>query len=153
MNVAGFSEALDSAMLVQVDQDLVIPVASLPGLIILKLFAWADRKHERRDAPDILKVLSEYADAGNEERLYTDELPLLEAEGFDVVYAGARLLGKDAHWIASAETAASLAKILTSNKSRQELVNQMVQSGNRLDEAFPDHCARLLDNFQRAFTE
>jgi predicted nucleotidyltransferase len=74
MNVAGFREALESAIQVQVDIDRVIPVASLPGLIILKLFAWADRKHEKRDAPDILKILADYADAGNEDRLYADEL-------------------------------------------------------------------------------
>jgi len=69
MNVTGFSDALESSIHVQIDTALVIPVVSLPGLIILKLFAWLDRKHERRDAPDILKIVSEYADAGNEERL------------------------------------------------------------------------------------
>jgi predicted nucleotidyltransferase len=74
MNVAGFKEALESAIQVQVDSDLVVPVTSLPGLIILKLFAWAHRKHEKRDAPDILKILTDYADAGNEDRLYADEL-------------------------------------------------------------------------------
>jgi predicted nucleotidyltransferase len=41
MNVAGFKEALESAIQVQVESDLVVPVTSLPGLIILKLFAWA----------------------------------------------------------------------------------------------------------------
>jgi predicted nucleotidyltransferase len=153
MNVAGFSEALQSSMKVQVDADLVVSVASLPGLIILKLFAWTDRKHENRDAPDILKILADYADAGNEDRLYADELPLLEAARFDVVHAGSRLLGKDAKRIASPETAVSLAKILTIDTIRQELVNQMVQSGNRSDESFADHCVLLLDNFQRGFTE
>ncbi len=52
--------------------------------------------HEKRDAPDILKILTDYADAGNEDRLYADELPILEAAEFDVPIAGARLLGKDA---------------------------------------------------------
>jgi hypothetical protein len=102
MNVAGFCDALESAMHVRIDTDLVIPVASLPGLIILKLFAWLDRKHERRDAPDILKILSEYADAGNEERLYADEIQLLEAADFDISAAGAQLLGKDARRISGA---------------------------------------------------
>jgi predicted nucleotidyltransferase len=32
MNVAGFKEALESAIQVQVDSDLVVPVTSLPGL-------------------------------------------------------------------------------------------------------------------------
>jgi predicted nucleotidyltransferase len=153
MNVAGFREALESAIQVQVDTDLVIPVASLPGLIILKLFAWADRKHEKRDAPDILKILAEYADAGNEDRLYTDDLSSLEAAGFDVPIAGARLLGKDAHGIASRETAASIAKMFADPKLKRELLNQLVQASPRSDEFFAGHCTLLLDNFVRGFSE
>jgi predicted nucleotidyltransferase len=153
MNVAGFSEAFESAILVQIDANLVIPVASLPGLIILKLFAWVDRKYERRDAPDILKIISEYADAGNEERLYTDHIQLLEAAGFDVTIAGARLLGKDARRIAKEETAATLANIFETDRIKRDLVNQMVQSANRSDESFADNCTRLLDNFHHGFGE
>lgn len=153
MNVAGFREALESAIHVQVDSELVVPVASLPGLIILKLFAWADRKHEKRDAPDILKILIDYADAGNEDRLYADELPVLEAAEFNVPIAGARLLGKDARHIASQETSAGVAKMLADPDLKQELLNQIVQTSPRSDESFADHCTQLLDNFQRGFTE
>jgi predicted nucleotidyltransferase len=153
MNVAGFKEALESAIQVQVDSDLVVPVTSLPGLIILKLFAWADRKHEKRDAPDILKILTDYADAGNEDRLYADELPILEAAEFDVPIAGARLLGKDARHIASQETSASIARILADPDLKRELLNQLVQTSPRSDQSFADHCALLLDNFQLGFTK
>jgi len=153
MNVAGFKEALESAIQVQVDSDRVVPVTSLPGLIILKLFAWADRKLEKRDAPDILKILTDYADAGNEDRLYADELPILEAAEFDVPIAGARLLGKDARHIASQETSASIAKILADPDLKRELLNQLVQTSPRSDQSFADHCALLLDNFQLGFTE
>ena len=153
MNVAGFKEALESAIQVQVDTDLVIPVASLPGLIILKLFAWADRKHEKRDAPDILKILADYADAGNEDRLYTDELPLLEAAGFDVPIAGARLLGKDARRIANQDTVTSIAKMLADPSLKRELLNHLVQASPRSDESFANHCTLLLDNFQGGFTD
>ena len=153
MNVAGFSDALESAIHVQGDTDLVIPVASLPGLIVLKLFAWLDRKHERRDAPDILKILSEYADAGNEERLYTDEIHLLETVNFDIGTAGARLLGKDARKIARPETAAAIVRILAETNLRQELLNQMIQSSSRSDRSFADQCALLLDNFAHGFRE
>jgi len=153
MNVSGFREALESAIQVQVDGDLVVPVASLPGLIILKLFAWADRKHEKRDAPDILKILTDYADAGNEDRLYADELPILEASEFDVPIAGARLLGKDARHIANQETSASIEKMLADSDLKGELLNQLVQTGSRSDQSFSDHCTLLLDNFHRGFTE
>jgi predicted nucleotidyltransferase len=153
MNLAGFREALESPIQVQVDAALVIPVASLPGLTILKLFAWADRKHEKCDAPDILKILGDYADAGNEDRLYTDELPLLEAAGFDVPIAGARLLGKDARRIASQQTVASIAKMLADPKLKRELLNHLVQASPRSDESFAGYRTLLLDNFQRGFTE
>lgn len=152
MNVAGFREALESAIPVQGGSDLLVPVASLPGLIILKLFAWADRKHEKRDAPDILKILIDYADAGNEDRLYADELPVLEAAEFNVPIAGARLLGKDARHIASQETSVGIAKMLADPDLKQELLNQIVQTSPRSDESFADHCALLLDNFQSGFT-
>lgn len=152
MNVAGFREALESAIQVQVDSDLVVPVASLPGLIILKLFAWADRKHEKRDAPDILKILTDYADAGNEDRLYSGELSILEAAEFDVPIAGARLLGKDARHIASQETSASIAKMLADPDLKQALLNQLVQASPRSGQSFADHCTLLLDNFQSGFT-
>ena len=153
MNVAGFREALEWAIQVQVDTDLVIPVASLPGLIILKLFAWADRKHEKRDASDILKILADYGDAGNEDRLYQDELSLLEAAAFDVPIAGARLLGKDARRIANQETVASIAKMLADPNLKRELLNHLVQVSPRSDESFAGHCTLLLDSFQRGFTD
>jgi len=46
MNVAGFGDALAAAVSVQVSPGIEIAVASLPGIAILKLFAWADRGQE-----------------------------------------------------------------------------------------------------------
>jgi hypothetical protein len=43
MNVAGFEEVLAAALQIELELGLVISVASLPGLAILKLAAWADR--------------------------------------------------------------------------------------------------------------
>ncbi len=53
MRVACFQDAMEAAVRVQLDADFVIPVVSLPLLQILKLFAWVDRKYEKRAAPDI----------------------------------------------------------------------------------------------------
>jgi len=79
LNVAGFEEALSSAVRVSLADDFSAPVASLAGLTILKLLAWADRKNiNNKDAFDILHILGQYAEAGNEERLYTDEAAILE---------------------------------------------------------------------------
>jgi len=88
MRVAGFSDGLESAVLVRVDRDLVIPVVSMPVLIVLKLLAWQDRKHEKRDAADIFTILNEYGDAGNEDRLYGEALDVLESAGYDLETCG-----------------------------------------------------------------
>lgn len=69
-----------------------------------------------------MKIRADYAGAGNEERLNADEFPLLEAAGFDVAIAGARLLGKDARHIASPETSASIAKMLANPNVQRELL-------------------------------
>jgi predicted nucleotidyltransferase len=55
MNVAAFSDVFENSLRVQVRRDLIIPVASLPGLIVLKLFAWLDRhegRHGRRSCKE-----------------------------------------------------------------------------------------------------
>jgi len=44
---------------------------------------------------DIYRLLTAYADAGNTDRLYENEMDLLEAVGFDMQVAGAELLGHD----------------------------------------------------------
>jgi predicted nucleotidyltransferase len=40
MRVAGFSDGLESSVLVRLGNNLVVPVVSLPALLVLKLFAW-----------------------------------------------------------------------------------------------------------------
>lgn len=77
MNVAAFSDVFENSLCVQVRSDLIIPVASLPGLIVLKLFAWLDR-HEGRDVQDIRRLIETYTDAGNVNRLYEEESVELE---------------------------------------------------------------------------
>jgi len=44
MNVAGFEEASDSSIPVQIEENLIVRVASIPGLMILKLVAWSDHR-------------------------------------------------------------------------------------------------------------
>lgn len=79
---------------------LIVRVASIPGLMILKLVAWSDRGRETdKDAADIYRLLSTYADAGNTDRLYENEMDLLEAVGFDLQLAGAELLGRDVGYL------------------------------------------------------
>ena len=84
MNVVGYEDALAAAIFVEIEPGFNLRVASLPGLALLKLFAWADRgREDPKDALDLVALLRRYVDAGNEDRLYGDEIRLFESLGFD----------------------------------------------------------------------
>jgi predicted nucleotidyltransferase len=122
MNVAGYREALAAAEQVELRAGLVVRVASLPSLAVLKLFAWDDRGLEdARDALDFGALLHSYSEAGNEDRLYGDEMPLLEAVGYDVDLASARLLGKDAARIIGPATRVHVVALLDDLTRRERL--------------------------------
>ncbi len=105
MNVAGYGEAFASAVAVEVEPGFAVRVASLAGLAILKLVAWANRGNtDLRDAIDLATLLRQYGSAGNEDRLYGTEIGVLEIVNYDLDLAGARLLGMDAGRIAAPST-------------------------------------------------
>jgi len=153
MKVTGFSDGLKSAVLVRLYADLIIPVVSIPVLIVLKVFAWIDRKHEKRDAADILVMLKDYGDAGNEDRLYGEESSLLEAEGYDFELAGARLLGRDAAGAMSEGAKKYLCNILDSEPQMQELTNQIIVSSARNDDAHVRRCELFVAKFREGFLQ
>ncbi|MBR9978665.1 MAG: nucleotidyl transferase AbiEii/AbiGii toxin family protein [Bacteroidetes bacterium] len=75
MSTLGFREALECSMKCQLKKTppLHIRVASLAGIAVLKLIAWADSYPTRkRDAVDLRFILAHY-DSGNIERLYSPE--------------------------------------------------------------------------------
>jgi predicted nucleotidyltransferase len=131
MNVAGYREALAAAEQVELRTGLVVRVASLPSLAILKLLAWNDRGlWDSRDARDFALLLRSYSEAGNEDRLYGDEILLLEGVGYDIDLAGARLLGKDAARIATPPTRAQVVALLN-DPARRERLGKDVGGGLR----------------------
>ena len=154
LNVAGFREVLASAILVQMEPDLIVPVASLAGLAVLKLLAWVARRQEtNKDANDLLRLLKDYGNAGNEDRLYGEELHLLEEAKFDFDAAGARMLGKDVASIVTADTAARIMAILQSEDQVDHLLLQMLQAAAVIDDRAPTRYAELLGAFRRGFLE
>ena len=129
MNVAGFEEALASAISMEIEVGLTVRVASVPGLTLLKLIAWADRGREsNKDAADLYTLLTTYADAGNTDRLYDQEMDLLEAVAYDMELAGTELLGRDVARICSPQALAQVQSLLRSEGNLERLVNQMVQT-------------------------
>ena len=129
MNVAGFEEALASALLIEAESNLVVRITSIPGLLVLKLIAWLERHAiNSKDAADIFTLLKSYTSAGNENRLYEQEYKLLEAVGYDLTLAGAHLLGRDAARIALHDTALQVLALLTSERQMDRLLSQIVGS-------------------------
>jgi predicted nucleotidyltransferase len=129
MNVAGFEEALTSSMPVEIAPGLVVRVASLTGLALLKLVAWSDRGRETdKDALDLYRLMTSYADAGNTDRIYDTEMNLLEALGYDMELAGAELLGRDARRLASPPVFEQIRSLLKSESDLERLVNQMART-------------------------
>jgi len=153
MRVTGFSDGLASAVPVRLDQNLVIPVVSLPVLLVLKLFAWDDRRHEKKDAPDIYTLVREYGDAGNEDRLYGEEVGLLEAEDYDVELAGARLLARDSARMVSTDTKERARKILLSDAQLEQLTNDIILASSRSDADHVLRCEQLVRNLRKGFLE
>jgi predicted nucleotidyltransferase len=98
MTVVGFRDALASAMDAMLPKGQRVLVVSLSMLVVLKLVAWSDR-HARspgKDAADLLLILKNYLDAGNQSRLYDEAAHLLDQNDFDYERAGAWLAGHDA---------------------------------------------------------
>jgi predicted nucleotidyltransferase len=153
MNVAGYGEALASAVPVKVEPGFVVRVASLPGLAILKLVAWADRgTSDHRDAIDLATLLRRYAAAGNEDRLYGTEIGVLEVVNYDLDLAGARLLGMDAGRIAAPPTRGQVLALLDDPARLDRLVLDVAR-GLRATQDAVAAASELLAQFKAGFQE
>lgn len=103
MSVAGFQEAYDAALTVDIGQGHLIKVASLAGLALLKLIAWLDRGIEtNKDAADFLTIMHQYQHV-QEDRLWEPFIPAEELE-YDMERQGTFLLGYDLRIMLSVST-------------------------------------------------
>ena len=129
MSVSGYKDALESALVVELNADLHIKVASLAGLAILKIFAWSERgtATQNKDALDLMTLLDAYHKAGNGDRIY-EMLPpnVMESVEYNPEKMGAWLLGYDVAAIADANSIKAITAILVTKK--ENLVLQMARS-------------------------
>jgi len=152
MNVIGYEEALANIVQIQVENEFVVPVISLPGLALLKLFAWTDRgNRDSKDALDLVTLLRSYHEAGNQDRLYGEELTLLEEVGFDLVAASPRLLGKDVRRIARPKTLEQALAILNDARLLDRLMTHMAPRLRSTDDPIAA-AERLLEQFKAGLT-
>jgi predicted nucleotidyltransferase len=152
MNVAGFEEALAAALQIELEPGLVISVASLPGLAILKLVAWADRHlQNNKDAADLYRILTTFDRAGNEDRLFNQELELLRSLDYDLPLGGAVLLGRDVARIANSAATKQIAALLNSETQVDLLIADMITTSSYEENVA--WAARALESFRRSFLE
>ncbi|MFM5681728.1 nucleotidyl transferase AbiEii/AbiGii toxin family protein [Aeromonas veronii] len=135
MSVAGFQEAFNTAVTVDIGDDVHLKVASWAGLTILKLIAWQERRlTNKKDAADLLTLLLEYHRI-LDDRLYEEDVP---AEGFeyDPSRIGAYLLGKDVKLALSqqaGEHIAAIPQVLQVQQNNQTLIQDLLQVAGGTD--------------------
>ncbi len=148
MSVLGFPEALANATQVRIDADpeLIVPVASPPGMALLKLVAWGDRDIAERpkDAQDLLYLMSTYLkiNAMVNEAYESGAMDRFDHE-FDPV--GAYLLSLHAKHIAAPATADRIAEILQDETSSEALLLDMARGRDA------DLVGAQLDAFRQGF--
>ena len=146
MNVAGYAEALESAVQVDIGNGLIVNVASIPALTALNLLAWNDRGLvDGKDAQDLFFLLKHYHEAGNIDRLYDEAFALLEGCGHDVELAGAALLGYDTKLIVEEMTRMALLNVLGDAVKRDRLIVHMARP-TAADPAIP---SSFIQQFER----
>lgn len=154
MNVAGYRDALGAAVKIELEPNLTISIASLPGIAILKIFAWVDRRYDSKskDAIDLATLLRSYNEAGNQNRIYEDPsaIAALEAVEYDMELTGAWLLGKDAAKVASQPTKDEILTIIRGARKRH-LIQDMAKEMKGLASPL-EYSERLLQQFTDGFT-
>lgn len=128
MNVAGYDDACDSAIEVEIAPGFQIKVVSMPALVVLKILAWNDRPESDKHASDVLLVLQNYHRAGQFDRLY-EQIELLEAYDYDLELAGAALLAKDARRDVAHDVRVQVTEVFANERSANRFVAQMRRSG------------------------
>jgi predicted nucleotidyltransferase len=149
MSMVGFEEAYEYSITFRLSShpELDIKIASLPGLAIMKLISWNEKYPNReRDAEDLLFIMNKYEEAGNSERLYEEDLPLLQEERFDTKLAGTRLLGRDMAKISDPRTIQIVKGILdaeTEELSQYKLATDMIREAGMAETRFDEILLQL----------
>ncbi|MFM0060460.1 nucleotidyl transferase AbiEii/AbiGii toxin family protein [Paraburkholderia phytofirmans] len=152
MNVLGFREAVDESIEIDLGDGLMVPVVTLPALVLLKILAWRDRRvSKNNDASDLLLILRNYGQAGNTARIWDDGADRVEQNGFDVDLAASALLGRESRQIALPASFNAVSAILSDDAVYDTLRRDMQARAvaQTLDD-FADGSDRTLSAFRNA---
>lgn len=148
MNIGGYDEATANAVQVELADELVLNVLSVPGQVLLKLYAWSDRrKTNTKDALDLALLLSCYIEAGNSERIFAEAYDQLEVVGHDLGRAAPYLLGADLAGILSENSRAFVSQLISDKTLWQELAKGVSRRWPNDDKAL-SRAEALLEDFR-----
>ena len=129
-SVVGIQDALDHSLSLPLesgDAVSVLPMVTIPALVMLKIVAVHDRPEDRfkKDGTDIGFIIRHYLDVGNRGRLSGPDADVMDRTGDDLDLAAAMLVGRDIASICCEDTAEHVLELLgheTASGSRCHLV-------------------------------
>lgn len=134
MNVCGYEDVNRSAVIVRLEDQLEMRVASIPGLTVLKIFAWLDRgRTDDKDAKDLRTILDGYDAVIGVDALYAEDATFMDELGYAVDLGIARLLGINAFQVTRDDTRAALFRELETGARQSELATAMAKHADDLD--------------------
>ncbi len=138
MNVLGFWEVCEAAQIVRVQDNpgVDVPVATPPGMAILKLIAWIDRAADlrRKDARDLVYLLTTYEQLTSVSDCLHEDQALMERYDWDIQLAGSHQLGIDAASVALKQTSKAIATLFENGNpklSQERLIEEMCEHVDR----------------------
>lgn len=136
MSVLGFSAVSNALLHVNIDETVVVKIASLSGIALLKIVAWKDRSHKtNKDADDIAFILQNYLEIHREESLnFYEEIYV---DDYTIIQAGATLLGLHLNQLLEnyPEVKTNVLNILNNElekKEQSKLINQIIETHKTL---------------------
>jgi len=131
----GVAEVLRASMEVLLPESVTVKVPSIPGLALLKITAWRDRKHTApgRDAGDLALFMRHYMDCGNFERAAKEHADLFEEDDYDHEATSAQLLGRDMSNLLGCNAIEKILQILVAEADQAGPLLLAQQTGLELD--------------------
>lgn len=131
----GLQEALVDSHAVLLPDGVTVRVASIPALALLKVTAWRDRKHEDRDAHDLLLYLRKFLDCGQMDSAALEHPDIFDEPDFDYEIASACLLGRHMAGILDTESVEHLLTVLVPETDPEGTALLAHQSGLEIERA------------------
>jgi predicted nucleotidyltransferase len=155
LHVLGFSEVMKNPKEIKIE-DATILIPPLPGMLLLKLVAWADRPDRRgHDIHDILRIIENYYDHNQNEILehHYDTFPE-EEEEFDKRQIGAQVLGREIkkYLDQSPELAQNIKELIKQNLVSPE-TSKVVKEWSRILDTSIDYALSILEALKKGVEE